>query len=164
MPYLRSIFAASLIVEAALAVAQEPICNPCVDGPEMFQRKQLPGYPPVQPRKLAERESRIPGVKTVTESDLLTYASAPYDKSALSGKTFLWGYLNDVGILVEHLCADVCPEYTVRVIQLMMPAGASCDSVGGVEKSLRVPIGIATTQKSFCFPRILVDHWDAYIK
>lgn len=165
MPHAQSVLALALIVRAAFAMAQEPICNPCVDGPEMFEhrRGEVQRHPPTLARERAQREAVTMG-RAITEADLLAYASAPYDKSALYGKRIPLGSLNGVGILVDHWCSNICPEYTVRVIYFVVPPEASCDSVGGVEKSVSVPMGVLRMREAFCFPRILVDHWDAYIR
>ena len=40
MPHARSLLAAALMASATLVVAQGPICNPCVDGPEMFEHRR----------------------------------------------------------------------------------------------------------------------------
>jgi hypothetical protein len=66
--------------------------------------------------------------------------------------------------VVEHWCSDVCADHSVRVIHFFVPPGPSCTSVGGVAKSLNVPTGVAVSEKTFCFPRILVDNWDTYVK
>jgi hypothetical protein len=38
---LRHALAAALTALATFAAAQEPICNPCVDGPEMFEHRRI---------------------------------------------------------------------------------------------------------------------------
>jgi len=38
----------------------------------------------------------------------------------------------------------------------------SCSDVGGVQKDLRVPQGIAIHDERFCFPQILAENWDRY--
>jgi hypothetical protein len=40
LPHARSVLAVALTALAAFAAAQEPICNPCVDGPEMFEHRR----------------------------------------------------------------------------------------------------------------------------
>lgn len=160
----NAVLAAALVAQAGFVTAQEPKCDPCVDGPEMLEHRRSEMSPyPTHPRELARRAAATLG-RAISEADLLAYASAPYDKSALYGKVIPLGNRNGVGILVAHWCPGGCPEYTVRVIQLVVPAGSSRGSVGGVEKSLAIPGVVASTQQAFCFPRILVDHWDAYIR
>src|SRR5688572_4391501 len=40
MVHARSLLTAGLMASATVAMAQEPICNPCVDGPEMFEHRR----------------------------------------------------------------------------------------------------------------------------
>lgn len=101
---------------------------------------------------------------SISDADVLKYASAPYDKAAVYNKRTVLGRLNGVEVVVEHPCSDICPDYTVRVIRLEVPPGATCASLGGIEKSLLIPMSIAMVPKVFCFPRVLVDHWNAYIR
>ena len=74
------------------------------------------------------------------------------------------GLLNDSPVVADYICSDVCPDYTVRVIHYELSEGQTCNSVGGVEKALRIPVAIAATDKVFCFPRVLVDNWEQYQK
>jgi hypothetical protein len=101
---------------------------------------------------------------TLSEDALLAYATAPYDKAALLKHGPELGKLNGVRVIVDYLCADVCPAYTVRIIRLDADPGPRCAAIGGVEKSVVVPFGIAARSQTFCFPRILAEHWDAYVR
>jgi hypothetical protein len=67
-------------------------------------------------------------------------------------------------VVVDYICSDVCPNYTVRIIHFAVEAGSACAAVGGVEKSVVVPIGIGATPRTFCFPKVIAEHWDAYIR
>jgi hypothetical protein len=96
----------------------------------------------------------------VTEQEILAYASQAYDKSKAT--TFVFGLLNDTPVIVEFVCSDVCPDYTVRIIHLSYMSGVACTAAGGVERSILVPVSIASMKKTFCFPKILNDHWDEY--
>jgi len=96
----------------------------------------------------------------VTEQQILAYASQAYDKSKAT--TFVFGVLNGTPVIVEFVCSDVCPDYTVRIIHLSYMSSAACTAAGGVERSILVPVSIASMKKTFCFPRILNDHWDEY--
>ncbi|HXK22260.1 MAG TPA: hypothetical protein VMS55_06230 [Myxococcota bacterium] len=99
---------------------------------------------------------------SISESELLAYASAPYDRVEI--KHVVLGLLNDSPVVADYICSDVCPDYTVRVIHYELSEGQTCNSVGGVEKALRIPVAIAATDKVFCFPRVLVDNWEQYQK
>ena len=101
---------------------------------------------------------------SISEAEVLKYASTRYDKAAVYNQRIVLGKLNGVDVVADHPCSDICPDYTVRVIRFEIPPGSSCKSVGGVEKSLLVPVSVAMTEKVFCFPRVLVDHWNAYVR
>jgi hypothetical protein len=102
--------------------------------------------------------------RSLSDADVLKYASTLYDKAAVWNTRMVLGNLNGVDVVVEHPCSDVCPDHTVRVVRFAVLPGASCKAVGGVEKSLEIPEGIGVADKVFCFPRVLVEHWDAYIR
>ena len=87
---------------------------------------------------------------------LLAYANAPWDKAALMHSTVEVGRLHGVPVVAEFPCADVCPQYTVRIIHYRLPPDASCASVGGVEKEVLVPVAITVMSKTFCIPEPLV--------
>jgi 5,10-methylene-tetrahydrofolate dehydrogenase/methenyl tetrahydrofolate cyclohydrolase len=72
--------------------------------------------------------------------------------------------LDGTPVIAEFICSDVCPDYTVRVIRYELKKDQTCSRVGGVEKALRIPVGIAATDKKFCFPKVLVNNWDKYQK
>jgi hypothetical protein len=99
-----------------------------------------------------------PGV--TTPEKVLAYASAPYN--AIEQEKVELGLLNGTRVVVDFICADVCPDYAVRVIHYDLKKDQTCSAVGGVEKALRVPVGIGATDRIFCFPKILVDNWKAY--
>jgi hypothetical protein len=101
---------------------------------------------------------------SISDADLLAYAAQQYDKALYRDPPNSLGRLNGVQVVVEYVCSDVCPAYTVRIIHLTVPVGATCADIGGVQKSLTVPMGIGVVQKDFCFPRILVEHWDEYVR
>ncbi len=97
--------------------------------------------------------------KSPSEMDaaaLKTYAAKPWDKAALMHSTVELGSYKGVPVMAEFPCADVCPQYTVRIIHYRLPADASCASVGGVEKEVLVPIAITVRLETFCIPEPLV--------
>jgi hypothetical protein len=100
----------------------------------------------------------------LSDAELLAYASRPYDKGALMRKQVVLGRNGSATVVADHPCSDVCPNYTVRVIHYELLGDQNCSAVGGVEKELLVPRGIAETPERFCFPRILADHWDQYVR
>ena len=99
-------------------------------------------------------------VPPISEDELLAYASAPYDRVDQERVTL--GMLNRTTVVVDFICSDFCPDYTVRVIHYELRAGQTCSSAGGVEKPVRIPVGIAATDRVFCFPKVLVDNWHEY--
>jgi hypothetical protein len=87
---------------------------------------------------------------------LIAYANAPWDKAALAHSTIEVGRLRGTPVVADFPCADVCPQYTVRIIHYRLPPGASCASVGGVEKDVLVPVAITVMSRKFCIPEPLV--------
>jgi hypothetical protein len=102
-------------------------------------------------------------LRAISEGELLEYASMPYDKGRFGASPAVLGALNDVAVRVDYFCSDVCPDYTVRVIHLEV-APERCAQAGGVEKTMVIPIAIAAMTRVFCFPKILADNWEAYVK
>ena len=99
----------------------------------------------------------------ISEASLLEYATTPYEKRPFEPRQVL-GQINDVTVVADFICADVCPDYTVRIIHFDVEPGPKCARAGGVEKSVVVPIAIAATTRAFCFPKVLTDNWDAYVR
>ncbi|HET6806259.1 MAG TPA: hypothetical protein VFH59_12545 [Frateuria sp.] len=89
------------------------------------------------------------------DAALQAYAARPFDKQALMGQTIELGRNHGLPVVAEFPCADVCPQYTVRIIHYRLPEGADCQSAGGVEETVAVPVAIAVMQKTFCVPRAL---------
>lgn len=95
---------------------------------------------------------------------LQAWAGRPWDKAALMNSTVDAGRYRGVPVVAEFPCADVCPQYTVRIIHYRLPPDASCASVGGVEKEVLVPVAIAVMPKTFCIPEPLVASGSYYAK
>jgi len=100
----------------------------------------------------------------LSEASLLEYASTPYKKAAHGEGREVLGELNDVSVVVDFICGDVCPDATVRIIHFDVEPGPKCTEIGGVERSIVVPVAIAAMPRVYCFPRILTDNWDAYVR
>jgi len=90
------------------------------------------------------------------DAALAAYAAKPFDKHAMMGQTVELGRNHGMPVVAEFPCADVCPQYTVRIIHYRVPAGTDCASAGGVPKSVGVPVAIAVLPKTFCVPKALV--------
>lgn len=93
---------------------------------------------------------------TTDAAALVAYADAPWNKAALAHSTIEVGRLNGIPVVADFPCADVCPQYTVRIIHYRLPPDASCASVGGVEKDVLVPVAITVMSRKFCIPEPLV--------
>ncbi|MGA0587055.1 hypothetical protein ACO2Q2_08000 [Dyella sp. KRB-257] len=91
------------------------------------------------------------------DAALLAYAKQPWDKAALMHTTVELGRHHGQRVVAEYPCGDVCPQYTARVIHYELADGVSCDSVGGVEQEVLMPVAITVRPKTFCFPKVLVD-------
>ena len=102
--------------------------------------------------------------RALTEAWLLEYASTPYDKGEHAFSRQVLGTLNEVDVVAEFPCSDVCPDYTVRIIHFDVGPGAGCTAIGGVERTVVVPIAIAAMQKAFCFPSVLAQNWNAVVR
>lgn len=97
------------------------------------------------------------GGNQLTEVQLLEYASAPFEKE-LDQRPVQLGSLDGAPVVVEYVCSDVCPNYTVRIIHFSLPQNVSCASVDGVMKSMDVPVGIGSEPQEFCFPKVLASN------
>jgi hypothetical protein len=103
-------------------------------------------------------------LRVISEAQLLEYASTPYDKGAHGAPRQILGVLNDVNVVVDFVCSDLCPAYTVRIIHFDVEPDARCAEVGGVEREVIVPVAITARSKAFCFPEVLTRNWNAYIR
>lgn len=96
----------------------------------------------------------------LSEDTLLSYASTPF--SRVDKRIVPLGRLNGTPVIAEFICSDLCPDYTVRVIHYELKKDQACREVGGIEKAVRIPVSIAETDKTFCFPAVLVTNWEKY--
>lgn len=100
-------------------------------------------------------QAATPG--TLDDAALMAYAKKPWDKAALMHTTVDVGRHHGAMVVAEYPCADVCPQYTARIIHYELADGATCESIGGVQQEVLVPVAITVRSKSFCFPKVLVD-------
>ncbi len=102
------------------------------------------------------------GVKdTVSDAQLLQYATQEYDKREMMFKRVVLGINHGAEVVAKFPCGDICPNYTVRAIYYEVPP-SRCSEVGGVQRELRIAQGPALHDESFCFPKVLSDNWDSY--
>src|SRR5579862_2370241 len=99
----------------------------------------------------------------LSDATLLTYASSGYDKLHMTSLHVVLGQNHGVTVIADFPCSDLCPAYTVRIIHYDVPL-SRCSAAGGVEKAILVPVSIASAERSFCFPKVLADHWDKYVR
>ncbi|MBI3778098.1 MAG: hypothetical protein HY274_04170 [Gammaproteobacteria bacterium] len=100
----------------------------------------------------------------ISDEEILAYATRPYNKYKIAQHRVVLGTRGRAIVLAEYICSDLCPEYTVRVVRYELSKDQSCLEVGGIEKEVRVPVAIAAMNKTFCFPKVLVDNWGSYTK
>ena len=105
-----------------------------------------------------------PPTKEVSDEEILRYASAPYDKRSVSDHYVLLGVNRSTPVVAEYICSDVCPDYTVRVVHYQLSPRQACADIPGVERKQTIPVAIAAMDKLYCYPQIINDHWDAYIR
>jgi len=98
------------------------------------------------------------------DARLLTFAREPFNKENFRNPHQTWGVHKGTPVVVDYICSDVCPQYTVRVIHYEMKPNQSCTAIGGIEKAMRVPMGIGTAERTYCFPQVLVENWSDYQK
>jgi hypothetical protein len=100
----------------------------------------------------------------LTDQDILTIATRAYDKNKITKSRLILGRHNNSIVIADYICSDICPDYTVRVIHYDLRNEQKCSDVGGVEKQMLIPVSIASTYKTFCFPKPLTDNWESYKK
>ena len=101
----------------------------------------------------------------LSDQEILDYARQPYDKMAkMLQQTEILGAMRGTVVRVDYICSDECPAYTVRVIRLEVGDDLTCSDAGGIEKELWVPESISSVLRTFCFPGVLVENWDQYLK
>ncbi len=93
--------------------------------------------------------------RSISDADILAYASRPFDHAAMMGKRDLVGMHNGVEVVADYPCSDVCPDYTTQIIHYDAAPGPACDKAGGVVEMRTVPISIAVQRKPFCVPKVL---------
>ncbi|MFZ5749051.1 MAG: hypothetical protein ACOY45_15510 [Pseudomonadota bacterium] len=96
----------------------------------------------------------MPPADTVTDAQIAAFAAAPWDKRDPSAKTFL-GIHHGTRVVVDYRCSDLCPDYTTRIIHYAVDPGPACRAIGGAERMVTVPRGIASIGQSFCVPAVL---------
>ena len=99
---------------------------------------------------------------TLTDADLIRAAEQKESSPTEGAQQWVIGVHNGIEVVKSFQCSDLCPQNTLRVIYYDVPADATCESVGGVTKSILVPIAITVMPKEYCFPKVISDYWESY--
>ena len=99
---------------------------------------------------------------TLTDADLIRAAEQKESSPTEGAQRRIIGVHNGIEVVKSFQCSDLCPQNTLRVIYYDVPADATCESVGGVTKSILVPIAITVMPKKYCFPKAIADYWESY--
>ena len=99
---------------------------------------------------------------TLTDAGLIRAAEQKESSPTEGAQQRIIGVHNGIEVVKSFQCSDLCPQNTLRVIYYDVPADATCESVGGVTKSILVPIAITVMPKKYCFPKAIADYWESY--
>lgn len=99
---------------------------------------------------------------TLTDVDLILAAEQKESAPTEGAQQWVIGYHHGIAVVKSFQCSDLCPQNTLRVIYYDVPTDATCESIGGVTKSILVPIAITVMPKKYCFPKAIADYWESY--
>ncbi len=99
---------------------------------------------------------------TLTDADLIRAAEQKESAPTEGAQQWVIGYHHGIGVIKSFQCSDLCPQNTLRVIYYDVPTDATCESIGGVTKSILVPFAIGVKAKEYCFPKVIADYWESY--
>ena len=99
---------------------------------------------------------------TMTDADLIRAAQQKESAPTEGAQQWVIGYHHGIEVVKSFQCSDLCPQNTLRVIYYDVPTDATCESIGGVTKSILVPIAITVMPKDYCFPAVIADYWESY--
>ena len=100
---------------------------------------------------------------TMTDAQLVQLAKQTYRKPVEGEPNLVVGVHNGTKVIEEFHCSDLCPQNTVRIVHYDVAAGPTCDAIGGVTKSILVPIAITVAPRPFCLPQAIADNWEGYL-
>ena len=103
-----------------------------------------------------------PNEDTLTDAELIRAAQQKESSPTAGAQQRIIGVHNGIEVVKSFQCSDLCPQNTLRVIYYDVPADATCESVGGVSKSILVPFAISVKAKVYCFPKAIADYWESY--
>ena len=96
---------------------------------------------------------------TLTDADLIRAAEQKESAPSEGAQQWVIGYHHGTEVMKSFQCSDLCPQNTLRVIYYNVADKAACDSIGGVTKSILVPIAITVMPKDYCFPKAIAKYW-----
>ena len=96
---------------------------------------------------------------TLTDADLIRAAEQKESAPTEGAQQWVIGYHHGIAVVKSFQCSDLCPQNTLRVIYYDVPTNATCESIGGVTKSILVPIAITVIPKEYCFPKVIAKYW-----
>ena len=96
---------------------------------------------------------------TLTDADLIRAAQQKESAPTEGAQQWVIGYHHGIAVVKSFQCSDLCPQNTLRLIYYDLPSDATCESVGGVTKSILVPIAITVMPKDYCFPKVITKYW-----
>ena len=99
---------------------------------------------------------------TLTDADLIRATEQKESAPTEGAQKWVIGYHHGIAVVKSFQCSDLCPQNTLRVIYYDVPTNATCESIGGVTKSILVPIAITVMPKEYCFPKAIADYWESY--
>ena len=98
---------------------------------------------------------------TMTDADLIRAAKQKESAPTEGAQQWVIGYHHGIAVVKSFQCSDLCPQNTLRVIYYDVPTDTTCESIGGVTKSILVPIAITVMPKEYCFPKAIADYWQS---
>ena len=101
---------------------------------------------------------------TLTDADLIHAVQQKEPAPTEGEQQWIIGYHHGTEVVKSFRCADLCPENTLRIIYYNVPDVESCARIGGVTKQILVPIAITVAPRTFCFPKVIADNWEGYLK
>ena len=99
---------------------------------------------------------------TLTDADLIRAAEQKESAPTEGAQQWVIGYHHGIAVVKSFQCSDLCPQNTLRVIYYDVPFDATCESIGGVTKSILVPFTISVKAKEYCFPKAIAEYWESY--
>ena len=96
---------------------------------------------------------------TLTDADLIRAAQQKESAPTEGAQQWVIGYHHGNAVVKSFQCSDLCPQNTLRVIYYDVPTDDTCESIGGVTKSILVPVAITVMPKDYCFPKVIAKYW-----